>query len=91
MDERISFVVATPEQIDSLGGASDGGLLIYDGAVLLGWSDDYGTVTHPDHDIAPDIKLAAENAVEAINKLMVEIMIPEVNSHVTVLEQVKDG
>jgi hypothetical protein len=45
--------------------ASDIAVLIYDGAVLLGWADDYGTVRHPDCELEPEISHAAEELVEA--------------------------
>lgn len=45
--------------------ASDSVVLLYDGAVLLGWADDYGTVTHPDHELDPAVRDAAERLVEA--------------------------
>lgn len=49
--------------------ASDMAVLIYDGPVLLGWADDYGTVTHPDHVIEPPILESAEQLVEAAGNL----------------------
>lgn len=49
--------------------ASDVAVLIYDGAVLLGWSDDYGTVRHPDHKLAPSVQKKAEDLVEAVSEL----------------------
>jgi hypothetical protein len=81
--KQISFVVATPEQVQQLGGASDGALLIYDGAILLGWADDYGSVTHPDQEITADIKVAAEAAVQAVGDLLAALMLPDKRSTTT--------
>jgi hypothetical protein len=49
--------------------ASDIAALIYDGPNLIGWGDDYGTVTHPDHELSPAVKDAAEAFVEAASNL----------------------
>jgi hypothetical protein len=48
---------------------SDTAALIYDGAALLGWADDYGTVRHPDHELDPEVKERAEALIEAVSEL----------------------
>jgi hypothetical protein len=64
--ETVVLRLAAAAEIDSLGGASDTGVLLYHRAVLIGWADDYGTVTHPDHELDAKIKTAAEKLVAAV-------------------------
>jgi hypothetical protein len=50
--------------------SSDVAALVYgDHAALIGWGDDYGTVRHPDHDLPPAVKEAAERFIEAASDL----------------------
>jgi hypothetical protein len=44
-------------------------VLVYDGAALVGWADDYGTVRHPDHALAPAVQEAAERLVSVATDL----------------------
>lgn len=53
--------------------ASDVAVLIYHGPVLLGWADDYGTVQHPDHELPPAVKAAAERLASAARELWTEL------------------
>lgn len=54
--------------------ASDVAALIYDGTVLVGWGDDYGTVAHPYRELAPAVKDAAEAFVEAASNLWAALL-----------------
>lgn len=49
--------------------ASDVVALIYSDGLLVGWGDDYGTVTHPDRELPPTLKAAAERFVDAASEL----------------------
>jgi hypothetical protein len=55
--------------------SSDVVALIYgDDAALIGWGDDYGTVRHPDRELPPAVKEAAERFVEAASDLWAALL-----------------
>jgi len=69
---RLSIVARPGHEVnfgDDYEVASDVVGLIYDGAVLVGWGDDYGTVRHPDRELPTELTEAAERFIEAASDL----------------------
>jgi hypothetical protein len=75
-ERRLSLVAKLGAEVNFGPGceiASDSVMLVYDGAVLVGWADDYGAMHHPDHALDPDVLEAAERLVSVATDLWVAL------------------